>query len=245
MGPLNVFLVFSSAAAIGVAGIAHAQVYKWTDEKGVVNYSSTPPPKGRSATIVNEDSGRVSTLPTDPTARDGQPSASERALRDRVDRLEQDAAAQRQAAGANDAAAQEAYRRWYDQCRADRRVDCDNPVGYNDPGYGVAYPPGVVRPGQRPMVPNAPGQYRPTPNVAEGGGGVVGPYFKPPPGGVAAGSGPAGIGTGYSPAPPGGVVVAPGPGGAGAQYVPVPPTSVPPPGGAVQRPRATPMPLER
>jgi len=240
MPPANVLLALLGAAAIGVAGVAHAQVYKWTDEKGVVNYSSTPPPKGRSGKIVEEDNGRVSTIPADPSARDAQPSPSERALRDRVDRLEQDAAAQRQTAGANDAAAQEAYRRWYEQCRADRRVDCDNPVGYNDPGYAV-YPPGVARPGQRPLVPNAPGQFRPTPNVVQGGGGAVGPYFAPPPGGVAAGSGPAGIGTGYNPAPPGGVIVTPGPGGAGAQYVPVPESSVPSPGRAVQRPRAAPL----
>ena len=240
MAATKVFLALCSAAAIGAAGIAHAQVYKWTDEKGVVNYSSTPPPKGRSSKIVEEDSGRVSTIPTDPAARDQQASPGERALRDRVDRLEQDAAAQRQTAGANEMAAQEAYRRWYEQCRADRRTDCDNPAGYYDPGYGYVYPPGVARPGQRPVAPNAPGQFRPTPNVAEGAGGVVGPYSRPPPGGVAAGSGSYGIGGGYNPAPPGGVVVTPGPGGVGAQYVPVPPTSVPPPGGAIQRPRAAP-----
>lgn len=36
---------------------AGAQLYKWTDDKGVVNYSNTPPPKakgGKPATIVED-----------------------------------------------------------------------------------------------------------------------------------------------------------------------------------------------
>lgn len=227
-------------AALLAAGGVHAQVYKWTDERGVVNYSSTPPPPGRSARIVNEESGRVSTIPADPAAAAGAPG--DRALRDRVGRLEQDLARERQAAAAGDAAAAEAYQRWLAQCRADRRTDCDSPnPSYHDPGYGYVYPPGVVRPLPRPNRPG-PGEFRPTPLVKEGAGGVVGPYYRPPPGGIAAGSGPAGIGGGYSPAPPGGVVVAPGPGGAGAQYVPVPESSLPA-GRPVQRPR--PAPLER
>jgi hypothetical protein len=232
-----------AALAVGATGIAHAQVYKWTDERGVVNYSSTPPPKGRSGQVVDEDKGRVSTIPVEPGPT--APAGTERALRERVDRLEQDAAAaQRQAAAGSGTPSEESLRRWREQCRADRRTDCDsaNP-SYDDPGYGYVYPPGVVRPPFRP-TPQTPGQFRPTPYVKEGGGGAVGPYYRPPPGGIAAGSGPAGIGGGYAPAPPGGVVVAPGPGGAGAQYVPVPESSLPA-GPPIQRPRATQKPLER
>jgi hypothetical protein len=227
-------------AAVIAAGMAHAQVYKWTDERGVVNYSSTPPPAGRSARRVDEDRGRVSTIPTEPGA--AAAAKGDRALRERVDRLEQDVASQRQSAAATEAASAESWRRWLEQCRADRRTDCDDPnPAYYDPGYGYVHPPGVVRPPLRPGRPG-PGEFRPTPFVKEGAGGVVGPYYRPPPGGIAAGSGPYGIGGGYAPAPPGGVIVAPGPGGVGAQYVPVPESSLPA-GRPIQRPRA--VPLER
>ena len=72
------------------------------------------------------------------------------------------------------------------------------------------------------QVVSGPGQFRPTPDVAVGGGGVVGPYLKPPPSGIVVGPGTAGVGAGYGAAPPGGVVITPGPAGAGAQYRPVP-----------------------
>jgi len=202
------------ASAVMLFGVAHAQVYKWVDAKGVVNYSSSPPPKGKGVVKLDEDNGRVTTIPA-PEMRRGDPAA----------------------------AAAETHRRWVEQCRADRRVDCDDPSrgAYVDPGYGYAYPPAYVRPRPLPS-PAAPGTYQPTPYVAQGGGGAVGPYFRPPPGGIAVGPGPYGIGGGYSPAAPGGVVLAPGPAGIGAQYVPVPESAAPQPR---PTPRPRPMPLQQ
>ena len=221
---------------------AHGQVYKWVDDKGVVNYSSYPPLTSKGVVMLDENNGRVTTVPAPDARRDDSAAASDPALRRRVEQLEREAAAQRQSAAQQDAAAAEAYRRWVEQCRAERRVDCDDPNrGALDPGYSYAYPP-YARPPSGPSGRPAPGTYRPTPDIVQGGGGAVGPYYRPPPGGVAAGSGSYGIGGGYVPAPPGGVVVAPGPGGAGAQYVPVPESSAPPPRSAA-RPR--PMPLQQ
>jgi len=40
-----------------------AETYKWVDAKGVVNYSSTPPPASAKAQVVGE---RISVLPPDP-----------------------------------------------------------------------------------------------------------------------------------------------------------------------------------
>jgi hypothetical protein len=231
---LKLLLVASLAAAPAV----HAQVYKWVDEKGVVNYSSAPPPKGKGVVKLEDDNGRVTTIPA-PVRRDDPATAADPALRQRVEQLEREAAAQRQSAAQQEIAGAEAYRRWVEQCRAERRVDCDDPNrGAFAPGYDYVYPPNVRPPlgTTRPV----PGLYRPTPYVAQGGGGAVGPYFRPPPGGVAIGPGPAGIGAGYVPAPPGGVIITPGPGGAGAQYVPVPESSAPPPR-SVARPRPTPL----
>lgn len=200
--------------------VALAQVYKWTDDKGVVNYSSTPP-DNRKSQKLDEDKGRVSTIEAQDFSKTDA-ARKEQALKERVDRLEQDAQRNRQTATAQEFAAVEAQRQWRERCIADRRTDCDDPyaAGGYDPGY---YTPYGVRPGVRPLPQRpGPGQFRPTPDVAVGGGGVVGPYLKPPPSGIVVGPGTAGVGAGYGAAPPGGVVITPGPAGVGAQYRPVP-----------------------
>ena len=45
------------------APLAHAETYKWVDEKGVVNYSNTPPPNATNAATVPE---RISNYAPDP-----------------------------------------------------------------------------------------------------------------------------------------------------------------------------------
>ncbi|HSD54274.1 MAG TPA: DUF4124 domain-containing protein [Burkholderiales bacterium] len=234
-------LLAALTSAVTLCGLAQGQVYKWVDDKGVVNYSSSPPPKSKGVVTLNENNGRVTTVPAPDARRDDPAATSDPALRRRVDQLEREAAAQRQGAAQQDAAGAEAYRRWVEQCRAERRVDCDDPSrGALDPGYSYAYPP-YARPPAASTRP-APSMFRPTPDIVQGGGGAVGPYYRPPPGGIATGSGSYGIGGGYVQAPPGGVVVAPGPGGVGAQYVPVPESSAPQPR---LTPRPRPMPLQQ
>lgn len=198
--------------------VALAQVYKWTDDKGVVNYSSSPP-DNRKSQKLDEDKGRVSTIEAQDFSK-SDAARREQALKDRVDKLEQDAQRNRQSAAAQDFAAAEAQRQWRERCITERRTDCDDPYAGYDSGY---YTPYGVRPGVRPLPQRpGPGQFRPTPDVAVGAGGVTGPYLKPPPSGVVVGPGTAGVGAGYAPAPPGGVVITPGPAGVGAQYRPVP-----------------------
>ncbi|MGE5791408.1 MAG: DUF4124 domain-containing protein [Bacteroidota bacterium] len=235
-------LLAALTCAVALTGPVHGQVYKWVDDKGVVNYSSSPPPKGKKVVKLDEESGRVTTVRAPDARREDPGAAVDPALRRRVDQLEREAAAQRQTAAQQEAAAAEVYRRWVEQCRAERRVDCDDPSrGALDPGYGYAYPPYASPPIGATTRP-APGTFRPTPNIVQGGGGAVGPYYRPPPGGIAAGSGSYGIGGGYNPAPAGGVIVAPGPGGIGAQYVPVPESSAPQPRPS---PRPRPMPMQQ
>ena len=71
-------------AALVFVPFAEAQVYKWVDDKGVVNYSSTRPEK-RKSTKLDEDSGRVSTVqsPVADRARAAE-SDRERALQQRA-----------------------------------------------------------------------------------------------------------------------------------------------------------------
>src|SRR5215467_4174546 len=215
------------AVALALTQCAYAQVYKWVDDKGVVNYSSTPPEK-RKSTKLDEENGRLSVVESSGYART-VPSSRERALQDRVDRLEQEAARNQQTAAQQEALAQQASLQWREACIAQRRVDCDDPQGaLNEPGY--FYPPyPVVGAGQPLSSRPAPGTYRPTPDFAVGGGGVVGPYLRPPRSGVVLGPGPAGIGAGLNPASPGGVVLGPGSGGVGAAYYPVPIANAPRP----------------
>lgn len=55
------------ALTLLLAPAAHAETYKWVDDKGVVNYSNTPPPAAAKAAQTIAD--RVSTYETDPMLR--------------------------------------------------------------------------------------------------------------------------------------------------------------------------------
>ena len=53
------------ALALVLIPVAHAETYKWVDEKGVVNYSSTPPPS--AAKKIQPVADRISTYAPDPS----------------------------------------------------------------------------------------------------------------------------------------------------------------------------------
>ncbi|HLB13338.1 MAG TPA: DUF4124 domain-containing protein [Burkholderiales bacterium] len=213
--PMHKVQLATLAALLALAPAVHADVYKWIDDKGVVNYSNTPP-ASRKSVKLDEEQGRVSTIEAYDYSKSGA-ARREQVLQERVARLEQEVALGRQTAAQDAAAAAEAYRVWREQCIAQRRVDCDGPyvASFIDPG--VIFPGAAVRPPRR-----VAGAYIPTDKIAIGVGGVVGPYFKPPPGGIVVGPGPYGIGGGYQRAAPGGVVLGPGPYGIGAAFHPVP-----------------------
>src|SRR5262245_66687812 len=79
-------------AALAFGAFAEAQVYKWVDDKGVVNYSSTPPEK-RKSTKLDEDNGRVSTVESYIHRWAGPREwERERALQQRAKGLEEEAA---------------------------------------------------------------------------------------------------------------------------------------------------------
>ncbi|MBN8885965.1 MAG: DUF4124 domain-containing protein [Rudaea sp.] len=63
---LAVMLALATVLASGVA--AAAELYKWTDSKGVVHYSDTPPPKGGEAPQRLRLNGTESPTKPDPTA---------------------------------------------------------------------------------------------------------------------------------------------------------------------------------
>ena len=82
-----------AAAAIAVPAAAHADVYKWVDEKGGVTYGNVPPPSAKKLTQLNEDNGRVSTVPGIPPEQLARLREAE--LEARVQRLERELYEQR------------------------------------------------------------------------------------------------------------------------------------------------------
>ena len=134
------------AAVLLAAPVAHAQqVYKWTDEKGVVNYTTTPPSLRKAAVVdvAPAVTGKGVLMDYDEArywrARDQRESASEMTM----ERMRRDTETLRQTrlrqeiASAEAAAQQKsATQRAIDQCRSERRVDCESPAANNWPGGG-------------------------------------------------------------------------------------------------------------
>lgn len=57
-------LAAMGAVALTTSGTAVAEIYKWVDREGVVNYSSSPPPNGRTTRVITEE--KVSTVEATP-----------------------------------------------------------------------------------------------------------------------------------------------------------------------------------
>ena len=137
----------SAVAAIALVAVpAWAQIYKWVDEKGVVNYSSRPP-AGRKSTVFDPSSVSVSTYTPDEsltqTAR-AMPSATERALAERIASLERRLEAERHSRQLLAEAQVRALDVRFEQCLRDRRVDCEY-AGF-EPYYAPYWATVVVSP---------------------------------------------------------------------------------------------------
>ena len=131
------FSLSSAVAALLLATApAFAQVYKWVDDKGVVNYSNEAPPN-RNSTVLDPKATRISVYTPDDALKRG--GASERSLSEKIDRLERKLDAERYARQRTADEQTQVMDDRYDQCVRDRRVDCD----YGDPYY-APYGPTLV-----------------------------------------------------------------------------------------------------
>lgn len=121
-------LMVGAGATFGAAP-AWAQIYKWVDDHGVVNYSHQAP-ANRKAKELDTSAITLSVFEAEKPGHRAAPARSEVAsLSDKIDRLERQLEAERQArqyAAAVDARALQAA---YDQCVSQRGVDCN--VIYN------------------------------------------------------------------------------------------------------------------
>lgn len=117
---LIVALVWAGAM-VGSSG-SSAEIYKWVDQKGVTNYSSSPPATGKARTLSPEAT-------TVSVYQAPAPQEAARALdammRQRVAMLENQLRAERRSQQASYQTDTDRYRLAYEQCLMERRVDCD------------------------------------------------------------------------------------------------------------------------
>jgi hypothetical protein len=95
---MRIALPLIGALAIAVPAAGYGEVYKWVDARGVVNYGNTRPEGVKQVRQLDEDAGRVSTVPgisKEQIARQRQLE-----LEARVERLERELAEQRALAAA-------------------------------------------------------------------------------------------------------------------------------------------------
>lgn len=107
------FVVCALAAAVP----ASAQVYRWVDDRGVINYASKPPGDGRSTVRIDQQESRVSIIPTAPRTPRGAVAALPPASSGFPGVVDQ----------ATVGGLQQRYPDWRSRCIAERRVDCDYP----------------------------------------------------------------------------------------------------------------------
>jgi hypothetical protein len=178
--------------AAGLSGAVSAQaIYKWVDERGIVNYGNAEIPKDREVSAV--DTAPKVVVRSDPRPRDAasagaKPSDSE-LLRQELARTREEVARLRQnVAAVNSSASKhrrgESYVEWREECERQRRVDCDDDGAY--PGSriegGVIRQPVILR---RPAVtvpkpiPVAPNKDAPTKESGKPGKTAVKPLAIP------------------------------------------------------------------
>jgi hypothetical protein len=105
------------ACALATAVPASAQVYRWVDDRGVINYASKPP-DGRAAVRIDQQESRISVIPAAARASRASPAATlppvSAGFPGPVDQ-------------ATVGSLQPRYPDWRSRCIAERRVDCDYP----------------------------------------------------------------------------------------------------------------------
>jgi hypothetical protein len=122
-----------------------ADIYKWVDQKGVTNYSSSPPASGKARTL-NLETTSVSVYQA-PSPQDSA-RLLDALMRQRVAILEYQLRAERMARLASYQIDADHYRLVYEQCLRERRVDCDGGRAgtYASPYFYASAPLVVGRP---------------------------------------------------------------------------------------------------
>lgn len=125
---------------------AHADIYRWIDDRGVVNYASTRPGSVKQVEKLTDETSRLSTVPGVPGEQ--LQRERERLLEARVRRLEQEAEDLRRARALPPPVTY----------TAPLAYDYTYSIGYGYPYYGVpVYHRPRFRPGLHPTLLSHPG----------------------------------------------------------------------------------------
>ncbi len=146
----------ATLTAFLVAVPAFPQVYKWVDENGMTNYSGKPPVSVKKGTQLSTVAEKITVYTPDKAlvqAMQARAQGTDSVLSDRIDRLERQLVAERQARQYAAAAQASTTHAAYERCLAERRVDCDNYGGY--PPYGPIVL-ALSRGQPRPFIPTVP-----------------------------------------------------------------------------------------
>jgi hypothetical protein len=150
----------AAAAIIGCNGVG-ADVYKWVDDKGVVNYTNTAPAANRNVTKLDPSNPRVSFYKSVPASPE-ELTRLEEALRFR--QVLELAEETNQAAGVR---VIDPYPGWYQQCMFELWGDCNDPralnTRYANPlwGYPLGAAIGAPRVSARNIAPFKPQSFQP------------------------------------------------------------------------------------
>ena len=124
---MNVSIIrWALIGALALPLLAHAQIYKWVDDKGVTSYGNKPPPNAAGLTTLTDGESRVSVIPS-PWPQPA-PAARERGLESRIARGERERDALPSSVDRATVAAVGRQLEWRERCFAERRVDCTAPT---------------------------------------------------------------------------------------------------------------------
>jgi hypothetical protein len=124
---MNVSIIrWALIGALALPALAHAQIYKWVDDKGVTSYGNKPPPNAVRLTTLTDGESRLSVVPS--ARPQPAPAARERDLESRIAPAERDRDALPSGVDRATVAALGRHIEWRERCFAERRVDCTAPT---------------------------------------------------------------------------------------------------------------------
>jgi Domain of unknown function (DUF4124) len=124
---MNVSVIrWALIGALALPLLAHAQIYKWVDDRGVTSYGNKPPPNAAGLTALTDGESRVSVIPS--SRPQPATAARERDLESRIARGERERHALPSSVDRATVAAVERPLERRERCFAERRVDCTAPT---------------------------------------------------------------------------------------------------------------------
>jgi len=81
-------LLAAALVCVAAPAAADGALYKWVDQRGVVNYGDKPPPGAKHVTQIDESKTNVSVVPG--LDKETLDDMNERAMRARIERLERE-----------------------------------------------------------------------------------------------------------------------------------------------------------